>query len=156
MIELNIPGKGIFQIDCIVCDVNGTLAVDGKLLPGVVGAIQRLSDRVKIYTLTANTHGRQEKIDLELGFAAVIIQKGQEIDQKRSFVENLDANRVIAIGQGANDAGMLEAAAIGICVLSTEGAAVETWLKADIVVPDIQTAFSLIENPLRLVATLRK
>jgi soluble P-type ATPase len=156
MIELNIPGKGIFQIDYIVCDVNGTLAVDGKLLPGVIGAIQRLSDRVKIYTLTANTHGKQEKIDLELGFPSRVIQKGHEIDQKRSFVENLDANRVIAIGQGANDSGMLEAAAIGICVMSIEGVDVETLLKADVVVPDIQAAFSLIENPLRLVATLRK
>ena len=62
----------------------------------------------------------------------------------------------MAIGQGANDAGMLESAAIGICVLSSEGAAVETLLKADLVVSDIFEAFELLENPLRIVASLRK
>jgi soluble P-type ATPase len=51
---------------------------------------------------------------------------------------------------------MLKAAAVGICVLSPEGAAVETLLSADLVVPDIQNAFELLDKPLRIVATLRK
>ena len=63
---------------------------------------------------------------------------------------------MVAIGQGANDARMLAAAAIGVCVLSPEGAAVETLMAARLVVHDIHAAFELIEKPLRLVATLRK
>jgi soluble P-type ATPase len=51
---------------------------------------------------------------------------------------------------------MLKAAALGICILSPEGTAIETMLNADIVVPDIQNAFELLDKPLRLVATLRK
>jgi soluble P-type ATPase len=51
---------------------------------------------------------------------------------------------------------MLQAAALGICVLSAEGAAVETLLRADLVVPDIFAALELLERPLRIVATLRK
>jgi soluble P-type ATPase len=31
MIELNIPGRGIVKLDTLVCDVNGTLAMDGVL-----------------------------------------------------------------------------------------------------------------------------
>jgi soluble P-type ATPase len=63
---------------------------------------------------------------------------------------------VVAIGQGANDAEMLRSAGIGICLLSKEGTAIESLLAADILVPDIYSAFELLEKPLRLVATLRK
>ena len=63
---------------------------------------------------------------------------------------------MIAIGQGANDAAMLREAALGICVMSQEGAAAETLISADIVVPNIFSAFDLLDKPLRIVATLRK
>jgi soluble P-type ATPase len=63
---------------------------------------------------------------------------------------------VIAVGQGANDAEMLRLAAVGVAVLSKEGTSVETLLVADLVMPDIFTVLELLENPMRLVATLRK
>ena len=63
---------------------------------------------------------------------------------------------MIAIGQGANDALMLQTAKVGVCVLSQEGTAVETLLSADLLVPNILNALELLEKPLRLVATLRK
>ena len=156
MIDLNIPGRGNYKIKYIVCDVNGTLAVDGVLLPDVQVQIQRLMDRVEIFMLTANTHGKQEAINKQLGFNATIIKKGAETDQKKAFVNELGAENVLAIGQGANDAEMLKAAKVGVAVISKEGLAKATLLNADILVPDIQSALGLIENPLRLVATLRK
>ena len=63
---------------------------------------------------------------------------------------------VVAIGQGANDAGMLRIAALGICVLSPEGTAVETLLGADLLVSNIFEALDMLDKPLRIVATLRK
>jgi soluble P-type ATPase len=63
---------------------------------------------------------------------------------------------VVAIGQGANDAGMLREAGLGICVLSPEGTAVETLMNADLVASSIFEALELLEKPLRIVATLRK
>lgn len=156
MIDLNIPGRGNYKIKYIVCDVNGTLAVDGVLLPDVQVQIQRLMDRVEIFMLTANTHGKQEAINKQLGFNATIIKKGAETEQKKAFVNELGAENVLAIGQGANDAEMLKAAKVGVAVISKEGLAKATLLNADILVPDIQSALGLIENPLRLVATLRK
>jgi soluble P-type ATPase len=68
----------------------------------------------------------------------------------------LGAGRVVAVGQGANDAGMLKEAALGICVLSKEGVALESLLAADLLAPDILSALELLERPLRLVASLRK
>ena len=84
------------------------------------------------------------------------IAKGQEAEQKAAYVVRLGADHVAAIGQGANDAGMLKAAAIGISLTSIEGIAAETLLASDIIVPDIYAAFDLLEKPLRIVATLRK
>jgi P-type E1-E2 ATPase len=156
MIELNIPGRGLIQLEHLVSDVNGTLAVDGNLLDGVSKSIRQLRDRLNIHLLTADTHGRQKLIDSQLNLEAVRIRPGDEGSQKAEYVTRLGAEHVIAIGQGANDAEMLRSACIGICLLSKEGTAIESLLAADILVPDIYSAFELLEKPLRLVATLRK
>lgn len=156
MIELNIPGRGSVQLEHLVCDVNGTLAVDGILLDRIPKILSRLSDRLSIHLLTANTHGKQEEIDRLLGLQAVILKPGNESGQKETYVRNLGAESTAAVGQGTNDAGMLRAAAIGICLLSREGLAGETLAAADIFVPDIYAALDLFEKPMRLVATLRK
>lgn len=156
MIELNIPGRGEIQLEHLVLDVNGTLALDGQLLEGVGRILTELGDRLVIHLVTADTHRRQEQIDRRLGLQAVRLQPGDEAAQKAAYVRQLGAEQVIAIGQGANDAQMLEAAAIGICVFSAEGAATETLLHADLVTPSIHAALELLEKPLRIVATLRK
>ncbi len=156
MIELTIPGRGVLEIEHLVTDVNGTLAIDGQLIEGVAKRISALRDRLTVHLLTADTHGHQSLIDQQLGLTAVRITPGDESLQKAEYVRRLDAEKVVAIGQGANDAGMLEAAHLGICVMSQEGAAKETLLAADLIVPNIVAAFELLEKPLRIVASLRK
>ncbi len=156
MIELNIPGRTSLRIDHLVADVNGTLAVDGQLIEGVAKQIGALKERLHIHLLTADTHGKQSLIDRELGIEAIRIQPGREAEQKAEFVRRLGAENVVAIGQGANDAAMLKEAALGICILSEEGVAVETLLSADLLLPNIHAALELLAKPLRLTATLRK
>ena len=156
MIELNIPGPGALQLEHLVCDVNGTLAVDGRLLDGMVRQLTGLRDRLTLHLVTADTLGRQAVIDRQLNLQSVRVLPGNEQSQKLEFVRSLGPERVVAIGQGANDAAMLQAAALGIAVLSQEGLAIETLLAADILVPDIYVALQLIEKPLRIVASLRK
>jgi len=156
MIELNIPGRGLIQLEHLVCDVNGTLAVDGQLPEGVKQRLSALSDRLTLHLLTADIHGKQNIIDHQLNLKAVRIQPGSEAEQKAAYVQKLGAGMSVAIGQGANDAGMLRTVALGICVLSPEGTAVETLLEADLVVANINEALDLLEKPLRIVATLSK
>ena len=156
MIELTIPGRGELRIEHLVTDVNGTLALDGILSDGLIKRIGVLRDRLQIHLLTADTHGRQAVIDAQLNLTATRIKGGSEAQQKADYVKKLGADSVIAIGQGANDASMLKAAALGICVISQEGVAVETLLAADLLVPDIFAALDLLEKPLRLIASLRK
>ena len=156
VINIDIPGRGNLQLLHLVTDVNGTLAVDGQLIEGVAQRIESLKDRLTIHLLTADTHGKQAIMDRQLGLTAVRIQPGDESGKKADYVRQLGAESVIALGQGANDAGMLKEAALGICVLSIEGTAGETLLSADLVTPDINTALDLLEKPLRIVASLRK
>ena len=156
MIELRIPGRGLVELEHLVCDVNGTLTVDGQLFDGLVRPLTNLRDRLELHLITADTLGRQSLIDRQLNLQAVRLHPGDEALQKAAYVQRLGAQSVIAIGQGANDAGMLKEAALGICVFSEEGVAVETLLAADLVVSDIFAALNLLEKPLRIVATLRK
>jgi P-type E1-E2 ATPase len=156
MIELNIPGRGLVRLQHLVCDVNGTLAVDGQLPEGVKHRLNTLCDRLTLHLLTADIHGRQDTINQQLNLKSIRIQPGMEVEQKAKYVQDLGAETVVAIGQGANDAGMLREAAIGICVLSQEGTAVKSLLEADLVVSNIHEALELLEKPLRIVATLRK
>ncbi len=156
MIELTIPGRGNLRLSHLVLDVNGTLAKDGRLLDKVAKPVAALRDRLTLHLLTADTFGRQEHIDLMLGMRATRLQPGDEAAQKAAYVEKLGAESVIAIGQGANDAGMLKAAAIGLAVLGDEGLAVEALLSADVVCASIHDALALLEYPTRLIATLRR
>lgn len=156
MIEINIPGRGLLRLEHLVTDVNGTLAIDGQLIAGVAKQISALRDRLTIHMLTADTHGKQELIDQQLNLTAVRIQPGNETEQKAEYIRRLGADSVVAIGQGANDATMLKEAALGICVMSQEGIAVETLLSADLVMPNITAALELLDRPLRIIASLRK
>lgn len=156
MLEINIPGRGNLQFNHLVCDVNGTLAVDGLLIDGLSRKIAFLRELVTVHLLTADTHGGQSVIDQQLNLKAVRIKSGDEARQKADYVRSLGANNVVALGQGANDAEMLKAAALGICVISPEGTAVETMMAADLLMPDVFSALELFEKPMRIKADLRK
>lgn len=156
MIDLTIPGTGNVQITHLIMDVNGTLAVDGTLLDGMPRAIASLANRLHIHLITADTHGRQDHIDHILGLTAVRLQPGDEANQKGDYIRSLGGQFCAAIGQGANDTQMLAEAFLGIAVLSPEGLCIDALKSARIVMPDIFSAFGLLENPQRIVATLRK
>lgn len=156
MIELDIPGQRTLRLSHLVCDVSGTLTLDGRLMDGLIRPLNMLRDRLELHLITADTHGKQAEIDQVLNLHAVRLQPGDEASQKADFVRSLGAEEAVAIGQGANDAKMLEVAGLGIAVLSREGLSRETLMAADLVVPDIFAALELLEKPMRIVATLRK
>ena len=157
VIELNIPGRTTFKLEHLVCDVNGTLALDGELIDGVSRLLGRLKDRLSIHLVSADTLGRLDDTARHLGVKAIrLTSAGDEAGQKLAVIRQLGAEHVIAVGQGFNDQLMLKEAAIGIAVLSREGTAVQSILQADILAPDIIAALEMLEKPIRIVATLRK
>lgn len=155
MITIPIPGGDDLRIEWVVLDVNGTLALDGKLLRGVPARIARLREQVGVKLLTADTRGRLDEVARALGVQGLRLEGDAVGEQKRAHVERLGAARVAAIGNGMNDVGMLAAAALGIVVLGPEGAAGTALRVADVVVINIIDALDLLLEPLRLVATLR-
>jgi P-type E1-E2 ATPase len=156
MIEILIPGYKTFRFQHLVLDVNGTIAKDGHLIDGTQELLTELRLRLEIHLITADTHGNQEAINKQLALAAIQIPDQNQAEAKSDYVETLGADSVLAIGNGANDAAMLERAALGIVILGPEGAASITLQKADVVVTDIRSALELVLFPKRLIATLRR
>lgn len=156
MIKFVVPGLGDYNLEHLVMDVNGTLAMDGQLMPGVAEKLSSLRDHLTIHLLTADTHGRQSIIDRQLDLTATRITPGSESLQKADYVRRVGSERVAAMGQGANDAEMLAVARLGICVMSLEGVAKETLLACDLITPTILSALELLEKPMRIVASLRR
>lgn len=155
MIEINIPGFRNLQLAHVVCDYNGTLAVDGKLLPGVRDAITTLSHDIQVHVITADTFGLAAGELAGLPVTLTIIPVESQAEAKLEFVSRLGADTVVAIGNGRNDRKMLSAAALGIALIQKEGASAETLTAADVVASGILDALDLLRNPKRLIATLR-
>jgi len=87
-----------------------------------------------------------------LPLSVEIIETGED---KAAYIEKLDPDQLVVIGNGRNDVPWVKRAAIGIAVVGPEGAAGELVKAADVVVSDINDALDLVLNPLRLKATLR-
>lgn len=156
MINIEIPSFKKLDIENIVFDYNGTLAVDGKLIKGVKENLIKLSKEVRVYVLTADTFGTVKENFKNMDINVHIISKENGTEDKLEFIKKIGSTNTIAIGNGNNDRLMLEESAIGICILGNEGLATQALLKGDIVLKDIMDVFSLIVNRKRLIATLRK
>jgi len=155
LLEIDIPGFGAVCLAHLVSDYNGTLAVDGRLLPEVKDRLLNLAEFVKIHVVTADTCGlvRQEMEGMP---CLIHILMGENQDaQKEAYVEKLGPEQVAAFGNGKNDRRMLETARLGIAVTEGEGCAVEAILAADIHVRSAAEGLDLLLHTQRCKATLR-
>lgn len=155
MLNVAIPGWKALQLQHLVLDFNGTLAVDGTLLPGTAEALRRLAGDLSIHVVTSDTLGTARQALAGLPCALTVIPTERQDFAKLAHVENLGARRCACIGNGRNDRLMLAAAALGIAVLQGEGTAVAALTAADAVVTDVGAALDLLLKPQRLISTLR-
>lgn len=155
MLAIEIPGYGALRLEHLVSDYNGTLAVDGKLLPGVAPLLEQVSAHLQVHIITADTFGLVKDQVGGLPVEVVVLSPGKEDEAKLAFVNEIGADSVTSLGNGRNDTLMLAAAALGICVVQGEGASVSTLMAADIVCSSAQNALDLLLHPRRLAATLR-
>ena len=155
MIALAIPGFGALELEHLVLDYNGTLAIDGKLLPGVREALAELADEVEIHVITADTFGLAGVELAGLPVNLTIVTEAEQADAKLAHIERLGPASVFAIGNGRNDRKMLAAARVGVALLQREGGAAATLAEADVVAASVLDALDLLRHPKRLIATLR-
>ncbi len=154
MINIDIPGWENITIETIVLDLNGTIATDGKISNDVKERIKSLSQKIKVYILTADTHGSAGEEGKEIGLELVRIPVEDSKNKKFEFLKNLNLDRTIVVGNGNNDQLILREAALGIAVLGDEGLSSQAMKNADIVVKNISDGLDLFLKPNRLIATL--
>ncbi len=155
MLEINIPGFENLQISHLILDYNGTLALDGSLITGVMPLLNELAKKVQIHILTGDTFGTVKHELAGINGKLTILPPQDQAVGKQNYLRGLHSKETVAIGNGQNDEYMLKEASLGIAILGKEGTAIATILAADIVVSDIFTALHLLQYPKRLLATLR-
>jgi len=151
-LSLEIPGRWTLVLEHLLLDVNGTLTDRGTLIDGVAERLARLGGRLQVRILSADTFRTLDAVAGELGVQAERVESGAD---KARVIGELGPERCAAIGNGANDAAMLEAAALGIAVVGQEGASSAAVRVADVVCPSVLDALDLLLEPRALVATLR-
>lgn len=149
---VDVPGRGSLSLTHVVLDFNGTLAKDGRVSSLVEERLREVSARYETLIATSDTFGTATAFADRLGIPYHIVQTGRD---KESLVKKL-VGGVVAIGNGANDKLMLQAADLGILVLGPEGSSAGSLSASDIVVASIEYALDLLLYPSRLVATLRE
>lgn len=155
MIQINIPGFGDLTLTHLVIDYNGTLALDGKLLPGAREVLQTAAKDLEVHIITADTFGLASSHLGGLPVTLTILASANQADAKKSYVESLGAANTAAIGNGRNDREMLATAALSIAVIQKEGVAREVIENSHILATSIWDAVELLRHPARLIATLR-
>ncbi|WP_251861203.1 HAD hydrolase family protein [Clostridium sp. Marseille-Q2269] len=155
MIFIKIPGKYSINIKNIVFDYNGTLAEDGIMTTNTKENLKRISEKLNVYIITADTYGNVKKQCQGLPISIETFPKGSATLYKRIFVEKLGPEETMVIGNGMNDIEMFKTAVLSVAVIGEEGCAGKLITQSDIVVNKIESVFSMIYNTNRIVATLR-
>ena len=154
MIEINIPGKGKYQIENIVFDYNGTIATDGEMSTETIDNIKKLSKIAEIYILTADTYGTVTEKCYGLPVKLITFPSDNASVYKRNIVESLNGD-TICFGNGFNDIEMFKASTISVCVIGEEGCSGKLITLSDIVVSSIHDGFELLFKTDRIKADLR-
>lgn len=160
-IVLTIPGMGEIRLQSLLLDYNGTLACDGKLLPGITPRLATLAEILRVEVITADTFGSVQRALDQAGIGDsvavhILPSGGGEAASKRERLRTLGVAQTCAIGNGRNDRLMLQEAALSIGLLGKEGLCVPALLQAHIVCADINDALDLLIRPKRCIATLRE
>jgi soluble P-type ATPase len=154
MITLQRPGQEPLEIDFILIDFEGTLALDRRVHPKAKDKINLLSKRTKITILTQEEKERVEEVLRKVKAEIICLTEGDSSQKRLDVLRQLGAARTVAIGNGADDGPMIEEAGFGVCVIGKEGASSEAVKNADVVFTDILDALDFLLKPLRQRATL--
>ncbi|MCP4178473.1 MAG: ATPase P [bacterium] len=156
MIDADIPGFKKLSIKNIICDYNGTLAIDGIIIPDVKPLIEKLSERTAFHIVTGDTFGTATENLKNLPVTVKILTSINQDQQKLEYLKRLGTDLTVCIGNGRNDKLMLEKAVLGICLIQAEGSSFNSLLKSDIICTSAKDALNILLEPKKLIATLRK
>ncbi len=148
------PGQDPLEIHFILLDFEGTIASDRRVHAKAKDKINLLSKRAKVYILTKEEKILVEEALRKVKAEIVCLIEGEALQRKLDLLQKLGASQCVAIGNGADDAPMIEEAGLGIAVTGKEGTSSEAMKKADVVFVNILDALDFLLKPLRQRATL--
>ncbi len=154
MIPIERPGLSPLEIEFILVNFEGTLAIDRRVHPKAKDKMNLLSKRTKIYILTKEKKELIEERLRKVKAEIVYLAEGGSSQRKSDLLHQLGPARCIAIGNGIDDAAMIQEAGVGINIIGKEGASGEAMKNADLVFSDILDALDFLLKPLRQKATL--
>ena len=155
MISVEIPGFGDIEIKNLVLDYNGTLATNGFLQDGMREIIDALAKSIKIYVITADTFGNVESELKNLPIEVIKLTGSDERREKLELIEKLGPKVTVAMGNGNNEAFMLKASIVGICIMGQEGCSKSALDSSNLAIVNIKSALELLISSDRQKATLR-
>ncbi len=154
MIRIERPGLSPVEIEFVLIDLEGTLAIDRRVHPKAKDKINLLSKRARIYILTKEKKELIEENLRKVKAEIVYFAESGSSQRKLDLLHQLGPARCVAIGNGADDAAMIKEAAIGISIIGKEGSAGEAVRNSDLVFTDILDALEFLLKPLRQKTTL--
>ena len=153
---IEIPHYKTLELKHLVLDYNGTLAKDGTLIQQTLPLLKVLSKDYTLHVITSDTFGTVQSQLQALDIQVKVLHSDDHTQEKADYIHSLGAEYCVAIGNGSNDMLMLENVALGIALIGDEGCSVRTLNSSDLVCTDINDALALVQNPRRIIATLRR
>ncbi|TCO73797.1 HAD family hydrolase [Marinisporobacter balticus] len=155
MLKLEIPGRAGVEIENVVFDYNGTLAVDGEMSQSIKEMLMKIKNNFNVYILTADTYGTVKEACKDLDVNIKTFPHENVGICKSEIVKNLGKEKTICVGNGYNDIIMIQESVISMGIIGKEGCCGKLLCHCDIVVNAIEDVFDLLLHPNRIKATLR-
>jgi soluble P-type ATPase len=151
--EYHPKGAGDFELNTIILDLNGTLAVKGEIVKGVKERIAKLKELGFLIVLfSGDQRGTARKQAQELG---IEYKQTNTTEEKEEAAQLYSRENTVAIGNARIDIGTFKNAKIRIATLQSEGIHAGIIPYVDIIVPAILDAFDLLIDPNTFNATMR-
>ncbi len=152
--KYNPVGVGEINLDTIILDLNGTLAVGGKIVDGVIPRIKKLQEYgYKIMLFTGDQRGTAPEQARDMDIDVVITK---DTIEKSNAAKKYNPSTTVAIGNARIDIGTFENAKVRIATLQKEGIHAGILGHVDMIVPSINDALDLLIDVDAFNATMRK
>jgi len=142
-INITIPHFKELDLKDLVLDYNGTLAKDGILKVEVKERLKTLCEVLRVHVITSDTFGSVQSQLKDFNLNIKVLHTNNHTLEKALYVKALGVESCITIGNGSNDAQMLQDAAISIALIGDEGCSTKALINSNIVCKEIADALDL-------------
>jgi P-type E1-E2 ATPase len=148
-----VPEIGEMELKTIVLDLNGTLAVKGKIVSGVKNRLRELKKMgYSMVFFSGDQRGNAQELADTLG---IEFRKALNSAEKEKHLLQMESDKTVAIGNARIDIGMFKHAKVSIATVQAEGIHSGILNYVDIIVPCITDALDILIDENTFSATMR-